>query len=564
MRAEDARRQALKGLADAKKSNEKSSNRDKAAIRDKIETAEGILSSPDFCRAQIKAYGKSFREFQAQADASCAAMLSRVTDAVAGAVGAGDYDNILSRLYDWMDAKSSFETVQRYIENNEGGNTIMTSEIKNNLTALLSQTADDICNFDKLHSDYYGTDAGSEKDIMDRLLQIKDLIADTEIPNTQATYDMYKQIRTELDKIRNSVAKGYTYDIDTSVNRIAEKADKLVEMAKSGGLRDKTVKNPDLGKPYPNTGTIDINEINADDLDELDSGVVIYKTFNQADSIINRMYDNALNIIFGIKGLNEDPQLKDLQARGQKLNKQLKEARTDAQKDIIRTQLRSVTARMKERQAYIGDRVKKLTDYYAVQGQAYNEIAQYMEKLMSYFIPLPGQYKLTLKKYQEYIKKVQDYINSRGKLFSFSSKNKIKSIADIVELYQKALSENDVETVQYIKSAVDLSVENMQGVSGGAGVKESKKYQLLDSDYNKVKVTEPHVKTEEEKEAQRKEDEEFDLLFGEEPVGGDETGGEGTDTDTDTTTEEPITEDPGTDEIPDDIKEILREVENLK
>ncbi len=119
-----------------------------------------------------------------------------------------------------------------------------------------------------------------------------------------------------------------------------------------------------------------------------------------------------------------------------------------------------------------------------------------------------------------------------------------------------------METVQYIKSAVDLSVENMQGVSGGVGVKESKKYQLLDSDYNKVKVTAPHVLTEEEKEAQRKEDEEFDLLFGEEPAGGE--GGEGTGTDTDTTTEEPITEEPGTDEIPDDIKEILREVENLK
>ncbi|MCD8287118.1 MAG: hypothetical protein LUD50_07845, partial [Clostridia bacterium] len=372
MRAEDARRQALKGLADAKKSNEKSSGKDKTVIRDRIERAEEMLSSPDYCRVKINMYGRDFREFQAQADAACAAMLGRVTDAAASAVGPGDYDNILQRLYGWTDAKSSPQTLRTYIENNEGGSTIMTSAIKDNLVSLISQTVSDIGNFDMLNSDYYGTDAGTVKDIMERLSQISDMIRDTEIPNTQATMDQYKQIRTELDKVRDSVAKGYTYDIDTSLNRIAEKAEKLVELAKSGGLKDKPVKNPDFGEMYPNTGTIDINETDTSKLDELDSGVVIYKTFSQADSIINKMYDNAINIILGIKGLNEDAQLKAYQARGEKLNKQLKEAKTEAQKDVIRTQLRSIMTQRKNRQAYIAERVKKLTDYYAVIGQSYN------------------------------------------------------------------------------------------------------------------------------------------------------------------------------------------------
>ncbi|MCD8294067.1 MAG: hypothetical protein LUE27_02305 [Clostridia bacterium] len=498
MRAEDARRQALKGLAEAKKNN--------PAMRDRIERAESMLSDPDFCRVPIRAYGSAFREFQAQADASCAALLSRVTNAVASAVGPADFDNILSRLYDWEDARSSYETIKRYVENNEGGTTIMTSEIKNNLISLISQTADDIASFDKLSCDYAGTDAGSVQDTIDRLLQIKDTIADTEIPNTAATYDLYQQIRAELDKIRSSVAKDYGYDIDNNLNRVAEKAEKLTDMARSGELtRSRAVKGADLGEPYPNTATIEVGKADPDKLDELDAGIVIYKTFNQADSIINKMYDNAVNIMFGIKGLNEDHQLKTLQEKGEKLYKQLKEARTDAQRNIISSQLRNVTKQMENRQAHNEANIKKLSEYYAVTGQSYNELAAYVESLRDYFIPLPGQYRLTLKNYQQYLKKVQDNINyvRPKKLFSRRKDNVvINSIADIVELYQKALADHDNDTIDIIKTAIDVNVTGVQ-----------KKLPRLDVPGEPE--PEKREKTPEEIEKERQEMEQWGKMFGE-------------------------------------------------
>lgn len=531
-------------------------------MRDRIERAEGMIASPDFCRVPIKLYGDAFRAFQAQADASCSAMLMRVVNAVASAVGPGDYDNILSRLNDWAEAKSSFETVQKYIENNEGDETIMTSEIKNTLAKLISQTADDILAFDSLSSEYNGTDAGTMKDSVDRLMQVKDLIADTEIPNTEATYSMYQQIRAELDRMRDSIAKGFTYDIDTNINRLAVKAEELAENARSGNLsRSRVPKNADLGSMLPNTATIDVGTVNPDEVDELDAGIVIYKTFNQADSIINQIYDNAINISNGIQGLKEDHQLQTLQSRGEKLYKQLTEARTDGQRSLIASQLRNVTKQMNDRQAYIEANVAKLSAYRESIGKSYNELAQYVESLESYFIPLPGQYKLTLKKYQEYLKKVERNINyvRPKKLFSRRKDDiVINSIADIVSLYQKALADHDNDTIDIIKTAIDVNVKEIQ-----------KKLPTLDvPEEEKAPVKE---KTPEEIEAERKEMEEFAKMFGgkqpEQPAADPLREFEGQFGGQKEPVPEPVPEEPVTeDQLPtdDEIASILQEVERMK
>ncbi len=453
MRAEEAKRQTLNTLDDARKKN--------PALGGKIDEVKSIISAPDFCRVPVNAYGSSFREWQAKTEEACSTMLGRVNMAVASAVGAGDYDKIIQRLCGWNDGKADFETYYSNKNAKDGwGEPIMTSEIKNDMLKLISQTQDDINSYAELSRFFKG-----DKDKMVSTLQdVQDRLADTEIPNTQASYKLYSEIKFLLDSIRDAVAKGTIYDIDMNLQRLEVKTSSLIEKAQSGELtRSKAADNVTLGR-YLNTKLVEPDTMNPEDLDELQAGIIVYNTLKQADSVIDSLAIDSARLKFpGPIKEDDDPRLRELNQQGRECTLRLQEAQKRGRQSEVNANFNMLKEIKATKQKRLNELERQRQSEYEQNkrlGDIYEEISDYLTRFKSAFVLQPGAYKLDLKKYKQYLAEVENNINilkrdEKKSLFNFKSNTvKITNIEDLRRLYQEALANNDQKTLNILKTSL--------------------------------------------------------------------------------------------------------------
>ncbi len=452
MRADDRKKEVLKSVDAAAKQ--------KPACRAGLEKVSQILKRDSFCDVSIDGFGKEFREWQYKADEACSQMLDRVSQAVTAAIGDADLDDIVTRLSDWCDTKENFEKFKESYDEGVFLEAIVSNQMKTEMLDLFDKTMDEVAVFVPMMEEAGGFFDYDDKNILDTLNIQRKAIANTEIPNSAAAYDSYKKMKQSLDRLRGGIANGNEFDISEGIRMLGDDVDDLVTDAQKGKLsKSKQLDKPKF-KGYDATAKMQIREANPRDLDELQAGVVMYKIQAQDNAEIARVFGKSGDIA-GSNTYNpaNDPQIKQNQKRLERLFASYEAAKTDIEKTSIFNQISELNRDIEERTAQLMKKAKEGGPS-KVYAESYKEMGEYMQEFMSYFILQPGQYKLTMKKYKEYLGDIESNLNEVRK--RFSKKIEINSVADLVKLYETAVANNDQEQIDNIKTAVQVVIENRE------------------------------------------------------------------------------------------------------